>query len=375
MSSYSCPVEPTQSDLTTARNDPPVVPAVARPGVLTRVFDRVVPPRLRFLVLLALVMCVATTLVTRWQGLPVRDPDNGLGPSWVRLPLILLGAILLDVVPRIVARMRRGVHGLPAIRQVLTERWPHAQIQFSLLGLASWYLTYVAFRNLKSAVPFVNDKLWDTKFASYDHILWLGHYPGAVLHDLFGTSWAATFFTGVYVLWIGLIPASLAWALAWTRNRAVAAWYITALALDWALGVTFYYLFPTLGPVYSRAGDFAGLPHSATALQTSMMGDRIAVLTGAHKVETLQTIAAFPSLHVGMMVTICLLVHWNTRNRILRTLSWVMLALTILATLYLGWHFFVDVIGGAAVGALAAWLGGLVVGARPSAVRKAPAGE
>lgn len=341
------------------------------PRTVTRVFDRVVPSRLRFLVLLALVMCVATAVVTRWHGLPVRDPDNGLGPSWVRLPLILLGAVLLDVVPRIVLRQRSGVRGVSAIRQVLGERWPRAQIQFSLLGLASWYLTYVAFRNLKSAVPFVNDKLWDTKFASFDHILWLGHYPGAVLHDVFGTSWAATFFAVVYVLWIGLIPASLAWALAWTRNHVVAAWYITALALDWALGVTLYYVFPTLGPVYTRAGDFTSLPHGATSLQTSMMTDRIDVLTGAHQVETLQTIAAFPSLHVGMMVTLCLLVHWNTHNRILRTLSWLMLALTVLATLYLGWHFFVDVIGGAAVGALAAWLGGLVVGARSSAVREA----
>jgi membrane-associated phospholipid phosphatase len=221
--------------------------------------------------------------------------------------------------------------------------------------------------------PFVNDKLWDTRFASYDHILWLGHYPAPVLHDLFGTTWAASFFAVIYVLWIGLIPASLAWALAWTRNHVVAAWYITALALDWALGVTAYYVFPTLGPVYSRAGDFASLPHSATTLQTSMMSDRISVLASAHSVDTLQTIAAFPSLHVGMMVTLCLLVHWNTRNRILRALSWLMLGLTVLATLYLGWHFFVDVLGGAAVGALAAWLGGLVVGARPSAMRHAGA--
>jgi membrane-associated phospholipid phosphatase len=359
---YRGPVKPTHPEVATVGKPPLAAGEVVRAHTAVRVFDKVVPQRLRFLVLLALVMCVATALVTRWQDLPVRDPDNGLGPSWVRLPLILFGAVLLDVVPRMVLRWRRGVHGLTAVREVLAERWPRAQIQFSLLGLASWYLTYVAFRNLKSAVPFVNDRLWDTKFAGYDRIIWLGHYPGPVLHDLLGTGWASAFFSIVYVLWIGLIPASLAWALAWTRNHTVAAWYITALALDWALGVTAYYLFPTLGPVYSRAGDFSTLPHSATTLQSTMMDDRVAVLLGPHTVDTLQTIAAFPSLHVGMMVTMCLLVHWNTRNRILRGLSWLMLGLTVLATLYLGWHFFVDVLGGAVVGALAAYLGGLVIG-------------
>jgi membrane-associated phospholipid phosphatase len=367
MTPYRCPVEPTRSDLTTASSESPAAPSVTRPRAVTRAFDRVVPSQLRFLMLLALVMCVATALVTRWQGLPILDPDNGLGPSWVRLPLILLGAVLLDVVPRFVLPLHKS-HGLAEMRRVLADRWPRAQIQFSLIGLVSWYLTYVAFRILKSAVPFVNDRLWDTKFASYDKILWLGHYPGPVLHHLFGTGWAATFFFAVYVLWIGLIPASLAWALAWTRNRVVAAWYITALALDWALGVTAYYLFPTLGPFYTRAADFAGLPPQAKQLQAAMMSDRLDVVLHHGHVELVQTIAAFPSLHVGMMVTLCLLVHWNTRNKILRTLSWVMLALTVLATLYLGWHFFVDVIGGAAVGALAAWIGGVVVGARTWAV-------
>ena len=366
-------MEPTHPDLTTAV-DPRIAPPVTGRARVVRVFDQVVPPRLRFLVLLALVMCAATVAVSAWQGLPVRDPDNGLGPSWVRLPLILLAAVLVDVLPRVVLRMRRGSSAASATRQVWTERWPRAQVQFSLLGLASWYLTYVAFRNLKSAVPFVNDRLWDVKFAGYDKIVWLGHHPGPVLHDLFGTGWAAAFFSFIYILWIGLIPASLTWALAWTRNHVIAAWYLTALGLDWALGVTAYYLFPTLGPIYSRAGDFAALPSSATHLQADMMQDRVLVLSGPHTVDTLQTIAAFPSLHVGMMVTLCLLVHWNTRNRILRTLAWVMLGLTVLATLYLGWHFFVDVIGGAAVGALAAWLGGVVIGARRSAARL-PAGN
>ena len=327
--------------------------------------DRWVPRRLWALVLLALVMCVATVLVAQSQNLPIRDPDDALGPSWIRLPLILLAAVLIDVVPRFVLRERQGTGAFAAIRQVLAERWPHDQIRFTLIGLASWYVTYSAFRNLKSAVPFVNDTIWDSQMADLDHVIWLGNDPAAALHNLLGVGWAAAFLSGVYLLWIGLIPASLAWALTWTRNHAVAAWYVTALAFDWVLGVAAYYAFPTLGPIYSRPVDFMSLPESSKALQSTMMTDRFQVLGGPRASDTLQTIAAFPSLHVGMMVTICLLVHWNTRRLLPRLLGWTMLALTVLATLYLGWHFFIDVLGGAAVGALAAWLGGVTTGSRP----------
>ncbi len=356
-------MEASPRDLTAT---PPESPAKAVDGGRrSRTLDRWVPRRLQVLVVLALVMCVATVLVAQSQNLPIRDPDDAFGPSWIRLPLILLAAVLIDVVPRVVLRQRAGTGGVAAIRRVLAERWPHEQIRFTLIGLASWYLTYSAFRNLKSAVPFVNDRLWDAQLADLDHILWLGHDPAPVLHDLLGVGWAATFLTGVYLLWIGLIPASLAWALTWTRNHALAAWYITALAFDWVLGVAGYYALPTLGPIYSRPVDFLSLPESSQTLQSSMMTDRFQVLGGARATDTLQTIAAFPSLHVGMMVTICLLVHWNTRRLLPRLLSWTMLVLTVLATLYLGWHFFIDVLGGAAVGALAAWLGAFATGQRP----------
>jgi membrane-associated phospholipid phosphatase len=310
-------------------------------------------------------MCVATVLVTQAQHLPIRDPDDAFGPSWIRLPAILLLAVLVDVVPRVVLRGRTGDGLLASTRRVLADRWPQDQIQFTLIGLASWYLTYSAFRNLKSAVPFVNDRLWDARLADLDHVIWLGHDPAVVLHDLLGVGWAATFLTGIYLLWIGLIPASLAWALTWTRNHAVAAWYVTALAFDWVLGVAAYFALPTLGPIYSRPVDFLSLPGSSTALQSSMMTDRFQVLGSPRGTDTLQTIAAFPSLHVGMTVTICLLVHWNTRKLLPRVLSWTMLVLTVLATLYLGWHFFIDVLAGAAVGALAAWLGAFATGQRP----------
>lgn len=326
--------------------------------------DRLVPRRLRFLVGLALVMTVATGIVSAWESLPLRDPDDALGPSWLRLPGILLVAVLIDVLPRIVRRWRAGLALGTSVRRVLAERWTPAQLRFSLVGLGSWYLTYVAFRNLKNAVPFVRDGLWDAQMADLDRVLWLGHDPGAVLHAVFGTGAAASFFAFVYLLWIGLIPASLAWALAWTRDHALAAWLVTALALDWAIGVAAYFAWPTLGPIYSESADFAALPASSTWLQEQMMLDRHEVLANPSALHTLQTIAAFPSLHVGMMVTLCLVVQAGTRQLLARGLCWAMLALTCLATIYLGWHFFVDVLGGAVVGAVAVWLAALVTGRR-----------
>ena len=39
-------------------------------------------------------------------GVPLRDPEGFLGPAWIRLPLLVLGAFLADVVPRSLWRSR-----------------------------------------------------------------------------------------------------------------------------------------------------------------------------------------------------------------------------------------------------------------------------
>jgi membrane-associated phospholipid phosphatase len=42
----------------------------------------------------------------------------------------------------------------------------------------------------------------------------------------------------------------------------------------------------------------------------------------------------------------------------------VFLALTVLSTVYLGWHYVVDVLGGLALGTFAVWLAGMATGNR-----------
>jgi hypothetical protein len=316
-------------------------------------------------VALAAVMTVVTLLVCSLQQLPIMDPDDdATGPAYIRFPLFLLGAFLVDVVPRIVVRVRRRQMGLrEATHAVLRDRWTPRQVRFMFVGLVAWYVTYATFRNLKNAVPFVNHTLWDSTLGKADRVIWLGHDPATTLHHLFGTGFAAQVFSVIYIAWIVLIPLGLTWALVWTRNRAIASWFVTAIAVDWALGAATYFLMPTLGPVYSDPKSFAGLAHTpVTSLQESMYDDRTIVLNDPTGHHVLQSIAAFASLHVGLMVSMCLLLElWGARRSV-RALAWVFLVATSLATVYLGWHFFVDTLGGVVVGSLAVFIAALATG-------------
>ncbi len=315
-------------------------------------------------------MVVAMVVFAAIRELPMRDPDAFI-PGYIRFPAIVLGAIALDVVPRLVWRCRTSISSVPQVwRDIMRERWPRSHWVFAIGGVTAWYVCYAAFRNLKSMAPFINGKNWDDEFARLDRELWFGHDPATVMHHLFGTGWAAHFFSAVYFIWIALVPVSIAIALVWTRHTRAGSWYVTALAFDWLLGAAVYIMFPSVGPIYMErngntagAADFSSLPDTYnTALADSMWDERVAVWADRFGAHTLQTIAAFPSLHTGIMVTICLMVTYFRLAKWIRVTAWVFLGLTVIATLYLGWHFFIDVIGGAAVGSVTVWLAAMVTG-------------
>jgi hypothetical protein len=303
----------------------------------------------------AVVMALIAALVAWTHHLPLRDPDGASLPTWLRLPVIVASAVVLDVLARwaLLVRRNRTFIGT-SLRGVLVDRWNRDQIWFTLSGLVTWYVAYVAFRNLKSYVPFVTDRIADPELYELDRILWLGHDPAVVLHDVLGTSWANWVMAAVYLIWIGLVPASLAIALVWTRRSAYGAWYVTAVSVDWLLGVVFYYAVPSLGPAYSSPEWFASLPRTPNSeVRDLLLSDRIKVLSGPWDTGAVQTIAAFASLHVAVMLTICLTVTVMRLPLAIRVASWTFLALTCVATVYLGWHFFVDVLAGFVVGAAA----------------------
>jgi PAP2 superfamily len=319
--------------------------------------------RFGFAIILSIGLGATAAMVAAAYDLPFRDPESAAGPTYVRLPAILLLAFLTDVIPRALSRSRRLTEFGSTFSAVTRERWPLEHVRFVLLGLGSWYLTYVAFRNLKSYVPFVRSDSMDGLLERIDHSLMFGHDPAVVLHHVLGVGIAAHVMSAVYIGWIVLVPVSLASALVWSRNTAAGSWFVTAVAVDWVLGVATYFAVPSVGPVYARPHLFSSLPATDTSrLQADMWAERLRVLHHPFTTDAVQTIAAFASLHVGITVTACVIAQMIGVKPLVRRALWTFLGLTVLATIYLGWHYLTDAVGGAVLGAVGAWVGAVATG-------------
>ena len=90
---------------------------------------------------------------------------------------------------------------------------------------------------------------------------------------------------------------------------------------------------------------------------------------------TAQAIAAFASLHVSMIVTAVVAAHLLGLGRRLRIGLWVLLAVSSVSTIYLGWHYVIDDIAGVVLALVALALARALTGFDVRlALRGAPAG-
>ncbi|GAB3262493.1 phosphatase PAP2 family protein [Arthrobacter pigmenti] len=295
-------------------------------------------------------------------GLPIRDPDGFIGPSYVRLPLLIAIVMLADVVPRVFVRSSGFRSWLRMSLAVLRERWTGPRLAVIAAGLSCFYLAYVAYRNLKSFLPFLQERLTDPMLATIDSWVAYGAHPANVLHAILGTGISAHILSLVYMVYMLFVPITLAAALAWSNNLSRGAWYATALSFNWILGTVTYYMLPALGPIYVESLPFADLPRTAvTGLQEALWGNRIEVLAGPHDTMSVHGIAAFASLHVSVVFTAALIAQLTRMPKPVRVIMWIYVALTCLATVYFGWHYVADVPAGFAVGGLSVWLAALAV--------------
>ncbi|MBC3761900.1 phosphatase PAP2 family protein [Quadrisphaera oryzae] len=302
-------------------------------------------------------------------GIPLRDPDGFLGPGWVRMPAIVAACLLVDVLPRAAWRLRahtdlRSARGLArSVRDVAAARWPWRRLVPVLVAVASFYTTYVGYRNLKNYLPFIHEGSQDLALVASDRLLAFGNNPAEVLHAVLGTGFSAHVLSFVYMGYLIFVPVSVAVALIFWKHLSHGLWYVTALCLNWALGAASYYLIPASGPFYALPWDFTDLTRTdVTGLQAALVRNRSIVRADPDVSGTVSGIAAFASLHVSVVFTAALIVQLIRMPALARRLMWTYFVLTVLATIYFGWHYIVDDLAGVAIGGIAVWAGAWATG-------------
>jgi hypothetical protein len=321
------------------------------------------------LVAVAIIMGALAIVCSLALGYPLRDPDGFLGPAWIRLPLLVVGAFVADIVPRTLFRARGNPGRYKSEAMVLVrEHWTKERITLVTVGLISFYVTYVSYRNIKNFLPFIMrdgdgpPTKYDYALHRFDDWLLFGHDPSSLLHQWLGTGVTAYVLSWIYLLFLPMVPVSVViWAV-WSRNVSFGYWFITAQCICWALGTLSYYAIPTLGPNFFFPWLYSDLPDTGVAqLQDALFYSRQSILFDPFA-DGVQSVAGFASLHVAITVTLALVGQYTLRTRIFRIGLWVYVGLTALSTTYFGWHYIADDIAGLAIALVAVYLAALGTG-------------
>jgi hypothetical protein len=313
----------------------------------------------------AIGMGVVAFITAQATNEPLRDPDGFLGPAWVRLPAMVLGAFVLDVVPRSIWRSRRSLRRVPTeARDLVREHWTGERIAAVAIGITCFYVTYVSYRNLKNGLLIFHEDTQDSVLHKIDRWFFFGHEPAVVLHDVLGTTVAAHVLAYVYILFLPMAPISVVAWLVWSRNVTFGYWYVTANCLCWTLGTASYYAVPSLGPAFEYLWLYRDLePTGVTKLVDALWNGRYSQYFNPFA-DGVQSVAGFASLHCAIILCMVLVAHYTVRHAFIRNLLWIDFVLTFVSTIYFGWHYIADSIVGSLIAVVSVYVGGLATGQR-----------
>lgn len=292
------------------------------------------------------------------------DPEGSfLGPSWLRLPILLGTALLIDLLPRALWYSKLNPKLMPAIViHRWRTHWNRERLTLVALGVICFYVVYVSYRNLKSFLPAVRSVKYDRELHMLDRALLFGHDPAVLLHKILGEGILAWPLSFVYLWFLPLVPLAVTAWLVWSRNLSYGYWFVTSQCLAWTLGTASYYALPTLGPGLKYVWLYEGLPNTpASQLMESLANGRHIVLWAGSS-DTVQSVAGFASLHVAITLLVALMVQYTVRARWLKIVFWVNFSLTVIATLYFGWHYIADDVAGVMIAFVSFWVGGIASG-------------
>ena len=120
-----------------------------------------------------------------------------------------------------------------------------------------------------------------------------------------------------------------------------------------------------MGPAFISPELFVVLPDTGVrALQEALLADRNAFLAAPVDSGGLQSIGAFASLHVSIVLSGALTAYLLGAPRKFMVALWVYLFLTWASTIYFGWHYLADDLGGVVIAIMSVTGGAYLTGWR-----------
>lgn len=319
--------------------------------------DDLVPSTAWLLRLWVLVAAFAGVTVLRsiQVGIPLRDPHGAI----LLTRIALSGGIFVVLVVIDGARRTTSRRTLRAVSRTVHERWTTRRLVLAGSVLLCYHVVYFCYHNLKSWDVF--NQPHDQMLLAWDRWLFLGHSPAVLLHQVLGVHIAAYVLLVVYESFSTLVSIAVVAAVVFADRIRDGAVFIASMVWVWILGVATYYAIPSLGPFWSAPHEFAGLPHTMVQdTQARYLAQRADLLAHPHASGSFAQVSAFASLHVGVTSLIVLMTSYYGLRLMTRALT-VFLCGTVLATVYLGWHFAVDDVAGLAIAWASVQLGRRVI--------------
>ncbi|TXL66074.1 phosphatase PAP2 family protein [Zeimonas arvi] len=284
------------------------------------------------------------SLAARLTAGPLALPAFGLSVIAVQLGLLMFFGIALSLQLatdsiRLAPRFVRADDGHVDIRSLVRSLDKPCGKSILIVLIAGYGIAATA--NL-AEVYRVSSSRW------HDHLLWNLEEP--IFTALLASSFnSPRFWDAVYqALWLVLFMGLGGLARTGRLRQMVEA--LCAVVIAFHLTRYIAIAFPTAGPVFHRPELF-DLAGTGSAAFVELLRDYMAGRVSQNSL--LPGTQALPSLHVGLAWCAVLVMAREWKWTLWLTLPWFVL--NWLATMFLGWHYFVDGIGGIFVMSTALW--------------------
>jgi len=195
---------------------------------------------------------------------------------------------------------------------------------------------------IKQSIPIINPLLYDDLLWKIDKVIHLGFSPTLIPLKLLSIPFVTTFIDITYILWY-FVKLPFFITFIWFVDQKERYHFFSSYFLLWITGGLLALLFPSVGPIYKHPDLFADLNIPfAFELQKQLWIHYNEVLRHPENFATFiyEGVAAFPCLHVGIVVLFCIF-----SKKLNKTLFIIMLFYVLIiqvGSVHLGWHYAID---------------------------------